>query len=180
MADWRLIKMAIVKRDVFDVTRSLIQSQRQQITAIENMFDEICNIKDDVDTKFTLMGGMVKRIEDSVYIYYEEQKQLQSIVGKNANSVAQAHYSQEGIPWGCREDLGAEIRELAGYAIRKQWKALKDYFEVTRYPSIRRVDFERALQFLRDFPMGGTFIAEFERWKKQRLRKMEREAKWNV
>lgn len=169
--------MAIEERSVMNVTRSLIQSQRQQITAIENMFDEISNIKDEMNTKFALMEGMVKRVEDAVYIYYEEQKQLQSIVGERASDYAYVFYSQDDIPWEDREDYGAEIRELSGYTMRKMWKALKDRFDVSRYSSIRRVDFDAAVRFLKDFPFDGSFEAGFKKWKEQRQRKAEREAR---
>lgn len=173
--------MAIEEKDI---TRSLIKSQQQQLNTISRIYDEICGIKselfavkDDVNLKFTHMQSMVKRVEDSVYIYYEEQKQLQSIVGEQANNLAQSYYNQDHIPWEEREDFGAEIRELAGWAMRKQWKSLKDCFKVTRYSSIRRVDFEDAVHFLKDFPMGGPFLAEFEREKEQRRKKQEREGK---
>lgn len=166
-----------VQRETYQFLRHSLEKSKAQDAALEAVINRMESIEGNVLAIRDEVAGVLKQVKDSVYIYYEEQKQLQSIVGKQADEVARDHYNQDEIPWEDREDYGAEIRELAGYATRKQWTALKDSFEVTRYSSIRRVDFDSAMQFLNDFPMDEAFKAEFERWKAQRTRKREREAR---
>lgn len=163
-----------VQRETYQFLRRSLEKSKAQDTALEAVINRMESIEGNVLAIRDEVAGVLKQVKDSVYIYYEEQKQLQSRVGKQANDFAQDYYSQDDVPWDDREDYGAEIRELAGYANRKQWKALKDSFEVTRYPSIRRVDFDAAMQFLKGFPMNSSFIAEFNKWKAQRARKKER------
>lgn len=164
-----------VQSETYQFLRHSLEKSKAQDTALEAVINRMESIEGNVLAIRDEVAGVLKQVKDSVYIYYEEQKQLQSHVGKQANDLAQDHYNQDEIPREDREDYGAEIRELAGYATRKQWRALKDEFKVTRYSSIRRVDFDSAIHFLKDFPMGDAFIAEFKQWKEQRRRKQERE-----
>lgn len=169
---YSFLRHSLEKSKAVDAALEAVINRMELIEAnVIGIQAQITNDKNEV-------SKILKQVKDSVYLYYEEQKQMQSLVGQQANNVAHERYNQDDIPWDEREDYGAEIRELAGYATRKQWKALKDRFEVTRYSSIRRVDFEAAMQFLREFPMEKPFLAEFEEWQEQRRRKQEREARW--
>lgn len=162
-----------LQKETYQFLRVSLEKSKAQDAALEAVINRMQQIELNVLAVRDEVADVLKQVKDSVYLYYEEQKQLQSIVKRQANEFASAYYSQEGVPWGERVDYGAEIREASGYAERSQWKALKDRYEVTRYSSIRRVDFEASKQFLKDFPMGEAFAVEFAKWLDQRRRKAE-------
>ena len=151
-----------------EVIRFNLKRQNEQADALIEVIDRVEKSESNVNDKFSKMSVMLDDVKDSVTIYYDEQKQLQSIVSKKANRFAKDYYDYD-------ENYGAEIRELAGYAIRIQWKLLKERFRLARYTSLRRVDFEDGKEFLGNIQLNDSFITNFKKWKAQKMKKQERE-----
>jgi hypothetical protein len=153
-----------------EVLRHNLQTQNEQGKALVEMIDRVEGIESNVNEKYSEIKGMVTEVRDRVTIDYEGQQVLKSIVWKKSTSIAQSYYEYN-------DDYGAEIKELKGYATRHHWKLLKDYFRVTRYTSIRHVDFDKAKEFLKGIVVDKSFYDEYERWKLERAKKREREIK---
>jgi len=170
----------MMKNNNMDAIKFNLKRQNKQADAmiklIERMEQTERNVErteSKVDEKYEEVKGMVNEVKDRVHIDFEDQKQLQSIVAKKSNQVAKEYYNNS-------EEYGAEIRELIGYARRYVWKQLKDYFNVTRYTSIRHVDREEAKELAETIELDQPFLQGYEKWKYQRAKKRERElAKFN-
>lgn len=142
----------------------------EMIEKVEGIESNVINVRDEV---VELKNDVKKDLNDMrnrITIDYESQKELQSIVKKKSNKIAKEHYGEP-------EEYGAEIRELSGYATRFLWSALKDKYRITRFTSLRQVDFKEGKDFLKNVVLGKDFINSYEQWKYQRAKKRQRELK---
>jgi len=137
-----------------------------QINAQQLMLNEIQQVKTDVEAIRTEMTTMYHDLKDSITILYAEQDTLKSIVCKAAYDAAKYHLLDEGQTYpiqGSAEE--AQIREMAGFGMRYQWKLLKDHFCVSKYIHIRRVDFNAAVNFLGYLNLQtGEFALAHSNW----------------
>src|SRR5690625_1368123 len=145
-----------------------LRRQNEQAEALIQVIERVEQIESNVNEKYEKVTEVVEEVRNRVYIEYEDQKELQSIVAKKANEVANEKY-------GDMPDHGAEFRELVGYARRHVWKKLKNYFNVTRYTSIRHVDRDEAKEYARSISLGDSFLMEYDKWRYQRAKKKQRE-----
>lgn len=145
-----------------------LKRQNDQAEALIQVIERVEQIESNVNEKYEKVNDIVEEVRNRVYIEHEDQKQLQSIVGKKAHEVAKRRY-------GNNREFGAEFRELVGYARRHVWKKLKNHFNVTRYTSIRHVDRDEAKQYAREITLDNSFLMEYEQWRLQRAKKRERE-----
>ncbi|HLR92345.1 MAG TPA: ORF6C domain-containing protein [Atopostipes sp.] len=145
-----------------------LKRQNEQANALIQVIERIEEIESNMNEKYVEVKDMVDEIRDRVYIEHEDQKELQSIVSKKSYAIAKEYFNND-------DDYGAEIRELAGYAMRHHWKLLKKHFNVTRYTSIRHVDREKAKEFVRNIRLDNVFLSGYEEWRLQRAKKRERE-----
>lgn len=149
-----------------DVLKHSLKTQNEQGKALIAVIERVESIERNVEDKYNEMAGMVTEVKNRVYIEYEDQKELQSIVAKKSQAIAKKKYG---------EGFEAEFRELVGYARRHIWKQLKDHFSVTRYTSIRHVDRDKAKEYVRGIELGQSFLMDYEQWRYQRAKKRERE-----
>ena len=130
------------------------------------MLNEIHEVKSDVVKMQTNVTNMFHELKDSITILYAEQDVLRSMVGKAAYDAAKYHLLDEDESYpGRGSALEAQIREMAGFAMRYQWKKLKVHFNVPKYIHIRRIDFQTAVRFLEDLQMRTTwFYRQYLDW----------------
>src|SRR5690625_2218681 len=112
--------------DHLTVLKFNLERQNDQANALIQIIEKVEQIESNVNEKYSEVKEIVNEVRDRVTIDHEDQQELKSIVAKKSYAIANDYY-------GDKEEYGAEIRELAGYAIRRHWKMLKDYFRVTRY-----------------------------------------------
>lgn len=129
-----------------DLIKYNIERQQEQGQQMLTILSEVQEIKSDVNDKFSEMSVMVQEVRDSVTLTYEEQKELQSTVFSISNAFAKESLDGEQVS---RE----EFSKLVGQFRRSIWKKLKELMNVPRYPSIRRVDYDDALEFVHSLKM---------------------------
>ena len=165
------------KQEVYTFLKHSLEKSKAQDTALEVVLNRmemiegnVLEVRDEVVQHKDEVIESLNDMKNRITIDYECQRKLQSINAKKSYAVAKEHYEDT-------EEHGAEIRELAGYATRHQWKMFKKYFSVTRYTSLKQVNFEQGKIFLIGVSLGNEFIKDFYNWKKQRAKKLERELK---
>lgn len=137
-----------VQGNVYSFLRHSLEKSKAQDAALE----AVVNRMEAIETNVT---SMYQELKDSITILYAEQDTLKSIVSKAAYDAAKYHLIEEGEGYPTPGSaLEAQIREFAGFAMRHQWKLLKDHFKVTKYIHIRRIDFESAVRFLNGIQLG--------------------------
>lgn len=151
-----------------EILKHNLKTQNEHGRALVAVIERVEGVEDNVNEKYGEIKAMVTEVRDRVYIEHEDQKELQSIVGKKSYAIAGEYYNND-------DDYGAEIREMAGYAIRHHWKTLKKEFKISRYTSIRHVDRMRAKEFARNIELGKEFLNSYKKWKIQRIKKKQRE-----
>lgn len=129
-----------------DLIRFNIQRQNEQGEQMIEILNEVQSIKGDVDEKFTEMSVMVQEVRDSVTLTYEEQKELQGIVFSISNSFAKESFEGEDVS---REEFSKQVGKFR----RSIWKKLKERMNVPRYSSIRRIDYQESIEFVRSLRM---------------------------
>lgn len=149
--------------NVYSFLRHSLEKSKAQDAALE----AVVNRMESIETNVT---AMYQELKDSITILYAEQDTLKSIVSKAAYDAAKHHLLDEGQSYpvqGSAEE--AQIREMAGFGIRHQWKLLKDHFNVPKYIHIRRVDFDAALAFLGSLNLLTVdYGRTYESWVKSR------------
>lgn len=153
-----------------EVLKHNLKTQQTQGEALIEVIERVEHIESNMNEKYSEVKSIVNEVRDRVTIEYEDQQVLRSIVSRRSGKVAKYY-------WGDFDKYGAEIREMKGHATREHWKQLKEYFRVTRYTSIRHVDFERAKEFLNHVKLDKSYIEEYEQWRYQRIKKKQREQK---
>lgn len=129
-----------IERTLAIVEQQLNISETQG-TAIRALFQGLKEIQDDVAMKHEETQIMVQEVRDSITLIDREQFELQEIVRKKSYELAKRIHV----------DGGDKFRELVGKYRRMMWSKLKERFEVARYSHIRRIDFDDALDFAKNF-----------------------------
>lgn len=129
-----------------EVIKFNLQRQNEQGEALVQVINRVEEIKEDVDDKFSEMSSMLQKVEDSVTLTYEEQKELQSTVFKLSINLAKESFNGEAVS-------KKEFSDQVGKFRRSTWKKLKERMNVPRYSSIRRIDFDDSLDFVNSLKM---------------------------
>lgn len=137
--------MEVIK---FNLQRQNDQGQAlvQMIERVESIESNVENVQEDINHKFSEMSSMLQKVEDSVTLTYEEQKELQSTVFKLSINLAKESFNGEAVS-------KKEFSDQVGKFRRSTWKKLKERMNVPRYSSIRRIDFDDSLDFVNSLKM---------------------------
>lgn len=129
-----------------EIIKFNLQRQNEQGEALVQVINRVEEIQEDVNNKFSEMSSMLQKVEDSVTLTYEEQKELQSIVFKLSINLAKESFNGEEVS---KDTFSKQVGKFR----RSIWKKLKEQMNVPRYSSIRRIDFEDSLKFVNSLKM---------------------------
>src|SRR5690625_55717 len=98
-----------------EIMKHSLKTQNEQGKALIAVIERVEQIENNVNEKYGEIKDIVTEVKNRVTIDHEDQQVLKSIVGKKSYDIAKKYYNNNS-------NYGAEIRELAGYAIRHHWK----------------------------------------------------------
>ncbi|GAS82443.1 ORF6C domain-containing protein [Paenibacillus amylolyticus] len=127
--------------DFLSVVERQMQLTEAQGKAIRGLVDGIRQMQEDVAEKVGEVQMMVQEVRDSVTLTDAECYQLQSLVRKKSNSLTKDRYKESD----------EKFKDLVGRYRRMVWSKLKDRFEVAKYSHVRRIDFDDAVEFIKEF-----------------------------
>ncbi|MET3828596.1 uncharacterized protein YoxC [Paenibacillus sp. DS2363] len=127
--------------DFLSVVERQMQLTEAQGMAIRGLVDGIRQMQEDVAEKVGEVQMMVQEVRDSVTLTDAECYQLQSLVRKKSNSLTKDRYKESD----------EKFKVLVGRYRRMVWSKLKDRFEVAKYSHVRRIDFDDAVDFIKEF-----------------------------
>lgn len=127
--------------DFLSVVERQMQLTEAQGMAIRGLVDGIRQMQEDVAEKVGEVQMMVQEVRDSVTLTDAECYQLQSLVRKKSNSLTKDRYKESD----------EKFKDLVGRYRRMVWSKLKDRFEVAKYSHVRRIDFDDAVDFIKEF-----------------------------
>jgi len=127
--------------DYLTIVERQLQLTEAQGVAIRGLWDGMKQMQDDVAEKVGEVQMMVQEVRDSVTLTDAECYQLQSLVRKKSNSLTKDRYKESD----------EKFKVLVGRYRRMVWSKLKDRFEVAKYSHVRRIDFDDAVEFIKEF-----------------------------
>ncbi|WP_405117897.1 ORF6C domain-containing protein [Paenibacillus sp. FSL H8-0317] len=127
--------------DYLTIVERQLQLTEAQGVAIRGLWDSMKQMQDDVAEKVGEVQMMVQEVRDSVTLTDAECYQLQSLVRKKSNSLTKDRYKESD----------EKFKDLVGRYRRMVWSKLKDRFEVAKYSHVRRIDFDDAVEFIKEF-----------------------------
>lgn len=127
--------------DYLTIVERQLQLTEAQGVAIRGLWDGMKQMQDDVAEKVGEVQMMVQEVRDSVTLTDAECYQLQSLVRKKSNSLTKDRYKESD----------EKFKVLVGRYRRVVWSKLKDRFEVAKYSHVRRIDFDDAVDFIKEF-----------------------------
>ncbi|WP_339166149.1 ORF6C domain-containing protein [Paenibacillus sp. FSL R5-0341] len=127
--------------DYLTIVERQLQLTEAQGVAIRGLWDGMKQMQDDVAEKVGEVQMMVQEVRDSVTLTDAECYQLQSLVRKKSNSLTKDRYKESD----------EKFKDLVGRYRRMVWSKLKDRFEVAKYSHVRRIDFDDAVEFIKEF-----------------------------
>ncbi|MEK3776676.1 ORF6C domain-containing protein [Paenibacillus sp. FSL K6-4396] len=127
--------------DYLTIVERQLQLTEAQGVAIRGLWDGMKQMQEDVAEKVGEVQMMVQEVRDSVTLTDAECYQLQSLVRKKSNSLTKDRYKESD----------EKFKVLVGRYRRMVWSKLKDRFEVAKYSHVRRIDFDDAVEFIKEF-----------------------------
>ncbi|WP_339307632.1 ORF6C domain-containing protein [Paenibacillus sp. FSL R5-0519] len=127
--------------DFLSVVERQMQLTEAQGMAIRGLVDGIRQMQEDVAEKVGEVQVMVQEVRDSVTLTDAECYQLQSLVRKKSNLLTKDRYKESD----------EKFKDLVGRYRRMIWSKLKERFEVAKYSHVRRIDFDDAVDFIKEF-----------------------------
>ncbi|WP_458123389.1 ORF6C domain-containing protein [Paenibacillus sp. Z3-2] len=127
--------------DYLTIVERQLQLTEAQGVAIRGLWDGMKQMQDDVAEKVGEVQMMVQEVRDSVTLTDAECYQLQSLVRKKSNALTKDRYKESD----------EKFKDLVGRYRRMVWSKLKDRFEVAKYSHVRRIDFDDAVEFIKEF-----------------------------
>lgn len=127
--------------DYLTIVERQLQLTEAQGVAIRGLWDGMKQMQEDVAEKVGEVQMMVQEVRDSVTLTDAECYQLQSLVRKKSNSLTKDRYKESD----------EKFKVLVGRYRRMVWSKLKDRFEVAKYSHVRRIDFDDAVDFIKEF-----------------------------
>jgi hypothetical protein len=141
-------KQLVDQKQVFSILQAQLDNQRNQVETSQLMLNEIRSIRDEVNDvkrevgkQYVQMSEMVQEVRDSVTLMNAECDMLHSAVATKSVFLTKDRYTEED----------GSFKTVVGIHRRMIWKNLKQLYNVPKYNCIRRIDFESAIQFVRDF-----------------------------
>ncbi|MGC5773656.1 ORF6C domain-containing protein [Paenibacillus pabuli] len=127
--------------DFLSVVERQMQLTEAQGMAIRGLVDGIRQMQEDVAEKVGEVQMMVQEVRDSVTLTDAECYQLQSLVRKKSNTLTKDRYKESD----------EKFKDMVGRYRRMIWSKLKERFEVAKYSHVRRIDFDDAVDFIKEF-----------------------------
>ena len=127
--------------DFLSVVERQMQLTEAQGMAIRGLVDGIRQMQEDVAEKVGEVQMMVQEVRDSVTLTDAECYQLQSLVRKKSNGLTKDRYKESD----------EKFKDMVGRYRRMIWSKLKERFEVAKYSHVRRIDFDDAVEFIKEF-----------------------------
>ncbi|MGE6578968.1 ORF6C domain-containing protein [Paenibacillus xylanexedens] len=127
--------------DFLSVVERQMQLTEAQGMAIRGLVDGIRQMQEDVAEKVGEVQVMVQEVRDSVTLTDAECYQLQSLVRKKSNTLTKDRYRESD----------EKFKDVVGRYRCMIWSKLKERFEVAKYSHVRRIDFEDAADFIKEF-----------------------------
>jgi uncharacterized protein YoxC len=127
--------------DFLSVVERQMQLTEAQGMAIRGLVDGIRQMQEDVAEKVGEVQMMVQEVRDSVTLTDAECYQLQSLVRKKSNGLTKDRYKESD----------EKFKDMVGRYRRMIWSKLKERFEVAKYSHVRRIDFDDAAEFVKEF-----------------------------
>ncbi len=118
-----------------------LQRQDEQGRALSTMFEGIKSMYSEFSEGMAEMKDMVQEVRDSVTLNNAECTMIHAEVARKSIGLAKDRYQDEDV----------EFQKIVGKYRRMTWKQLKLKFDVPKYNCIRRIDFDEAMKFVRDF-----------------------------
>ena len=147
-----------------DQLMELERTLKNQLVLVEEMRtmkEDVSDMKVDMDQKFEQTSNLLKKVSDSITLNEAECLVLQSIVGKKASAFTRTYFIDSA-----RYSYNLEMSKQ-GQFIRILWTRLKHHFGVRKYVLIRRVDFEKAVDFLESVRFSDLTMKEIRMTPKQ-------------
>ncbi|WP_127549769.1 ORF6C domain-containing protein [Paenibacillus amylolyticus] len=127
--------------DYLTIVERQLQLTEAQGVAIRGLWDGMKQMQDDVAEKVGEVQMMVQEVRDSVTLTDAECYQLQSLVRKKSNGLTKDRYKESD----------EKFKDMVGRYRRMIWSKLKERFEVAKYSHVRRIDFDDAVEFIKEF-----------------------------
>ncbi|WP_342570403.1 ORF6C domain-containing protein [Paenibacillus sp. FSL R5-0749] len=127
--------------DYLTIVERQLQLTEAQGVAIRGLWDGMKQMQDDVAEKVGEVQMMVQEVRDSVTLTDSECYQLQSLVRKKSNTLTKDRYKESD----------EKFKDMVGRYRRMIWSKLKERFEVAKYSHVRRIDFDDAVDFIKEF-----------------------------
>jgi uncharacterized protein YoxC len=127
--------------DYLTIVERQLQLTEAQRVAIRGLWDGMKQMQDDVAEKVGEVQMMVQEVRDSVTLTDAECYQLQSLVRKKSNGLTKDRYRESD----------EKFKDMVGRYRRMIWSKLKERFEVAKYSHVRRIDFDDAVDFIKEF-----------------------------
>lgn len=116
-------------------------ANRMMLEEMKSVREDIQEMKMDVNEKFEGCQIMVQEVRDSITLIDAECDQMQAAVRSKSNELTKHRY----------KDSDLKFKEMVGKYRRQIWSKLKEHFSVAKYSHLRRIDFDDAIDFVRNF-----------------------------
>ncbi|AWV35194.1 MULTISPECIES: ORF6C domain-containing protein [Paenibacillus] len=113
----------------------------QQGAAVRMLFDGMVAIKSEMAEDKEEMKMMVQEVRDSVTLIDAECDLMQQAVRLKSIELTKHRF----------KDSDMKFNEMVGRYRRMIWSKLKESFSVAKYSHLRRIDFEDAIEFVKNF-----------------------------
>ncbi|MEK4196184.1 ORF6C domain-containing protein [Paenibacillus sp. FSL L8-0323] len=113
----------------------------QQGAAVRMLFDGMVAIKSEMAEDKEEMKMMVQEVRDSVTLIDAECDLMQQAVRLKSIELTKHRF----------KDSDMKFNEMVGRYRRMIWSKLKENFSVAKYSHLRRIDFEDAIEFVKNF-----------------------------
>ncbi|OME55157.1 ORF6C domain-containing protein [Paenibacillus odorifer] len=113
----------------------------QQGAAVRMLFDGMVAIKSEMAEDKEEMKMMVQEVRDSVTLIDAECDLMQQAVRLKSIELTKHRF----------KDSNMKFNEMVGRCRRMIWSKLKENFSVAKYSHLRRIDFEDAIEFVKNF-----------------------------
>ncbi|MDH6373579.1 hypothetical protein M2444_005411 [Paenibacillus sp. PastF-3] len=128
-------------QEILAVVGQQLQLSEQQGAAVRMLFDGMVAIKTEMAEDKEEMKMMVQEVRDSVTLIDAECDQMQQAVRVKSNELTKHRF----------KDSDMKFKEMVGRYRRMIWSKLKENFSVAKYSHLRRIDFDDAIEFVRNF-----------------------------
>jgi hypothetical protein len=134
--------MALAEQpDFLSVAERQLQLTESQGVAIRALFEGLKQLRSEVKEDKEEVQMMVQEVRDSVTLTDQECYQLQYAVRMKSNELTKHRF----------KETDEKFNDVVGRHRRMMWSKLKDRFSVAKYSHIRRIDFDDALDFAKNF-----------------------------